>query len=67
MINGPQDRRVHGGPDRDGMPLCDFSSNSKACAPCPEALAAVCYAGCAEKCTKNLSYSNTLMVIWMQP
>ena len=41
MINGPQDRRVHGGPDRDGVPLYDFSSNSNACGPCPQALAAV--------------------------
>ena len=41
MINRLQDRRVHGGPDRDGVPLYDFSSNSNACGPCPQALAAV--------------------------
>jgi histidinol-phosphate aminotransferase len=33
--------RLHGGPDRLGVPLHDFSSNSNACGPCPQALAAV--------------------------
>lgn len=33
--------RIHGGPDRHGVPLHDFSTNSNACGPCPEALAAV--------------------------
>ena len=33
--------RIHGGPDRHGVPLHDFSSNSNACAPCPAALAAL--------------------------
>ena len=32
---------VHGGPDRLGAPLHDFSTNSNGCGPCPEALAAV--------------------------
>ena len=29
---------VHGGPDAAGVPLFDFSTNSNACGPCPEAL-----------------------------
>lgn len=33
--------RVHGGPDAQGVPLHDFSTNSNACGPCPQALAAV--------------------------
>lgn len=33
--------RVHGGPDAQGAPLHDFSTNSNACGPCPQALAAV--------------------------
>ncbi|MDO9358589.1 MAG: aminotransferase class I/II-fold pyridoxal phosphate-dependent enzyme [Polaromonas sp.] len=33
--------RVHGGPDEQGIPLHDFSSNSNACGPCPDALTAV--------------------------
>ncbi|MDP2035544.1 MAG: aminotransferase class I/II-fold pyridoxal phosphate-dependent enzyme [Polaromonas sp.] len=33
--------RTHGGPDHLGTPLHDFSSNSNACGPCPDALAAV--------------------------
>ncbi len=33
--------RSHGGPDEEGVPLHDFSSNSNACGPCPQALAAV--------------------------
>jgi histidinol-phosphate aminotransferase len=33
--------RIHGGPDQQGVPLHDFSSNSHACGPCPAALAAV--------------------------
>ena len=33
--------RVHGGPDALGVPLHDFSTNSNACGPCPQALAAV--------------------------
>jgi len=33
--------RVHGGPDAQGVPLHDFSTNSNACGPCPPALAAV--------------------------
>lgn len=32
---------VHGGPDAAGVPLHDFSTNSNACGPCPEALRAV--------------------------
>ena len=37
----PQGARIHGGPDRHGAALYDFSTNSNACAPCPAALAAV--------------------------
>lgn len=33
--------RFHGGPDALGVPQFDFSTNSNACGPCPEALAAV--------------------------
>lgn len=33
--------RVHGGPDTFGVPMHDFSTNSNACGPCPQALAAV--------------------------
>jgi histidinol-phosphate aminotransferase len=33
--------RIHGGPDALGAPLYDFSTNSNACGPCPQALAAV--------------------------
>ncbi|ABM37455.1 aminotransferase class I/II-fold pyridoxal phosphate-dependent enzyme [Polaromonas naphthalenivorans] len=36
-----QGARIHGGPDRHGVPLHDFSTNSNACAPCPAALQAV--------------------------
>ena len=36
-----QDTRIHGGPDRHGAALYDFSTNSNACAPCPAALLAV--------------------------
>ncbi len=32
---------VHGGPDARGAALHDFSTNSNACGPCPQALAAV--------------------------
>lgn len=31
----------HGGPDAGGAPVHDFSTNSNACGPCPEALCAV--------------------------
>lgn len=33
--------RIHGGPDGQGAPLYDFSTNSNACGPCPRTLAAV--------------------------
>ena len=33
--------RIHGGPDGQGAPLYDFSTNSNACGPCPHALVAV--------------------------
>ncbi len=33
--------RIHGGPDGQGVPLHDFSTNSNACGPCPAAVAAV--------------------------
>ena len=36
-----QSTRIHGGPDAQGVPLHDFSTNSNACGPCPQALAAV--------------------------
>lgn len=34
-------QRIHGGPDARGVPHFDFSTNSNACGPCPQALAAV--------------------------
>lgn len=36
-----QEQRNHGGPDADGVPLFDFSTNSNACGPCPQAFTAV--------------------------
>lgn len=30
--------RVHGGTDRESVPVYDFSTNSNACGPCPQAL-----------------------------
>ena len=36
-----QPTRIHGGPDAQGVPLHDFSTNSNACGPCPQALATV--------------------------
>lgn len=33
--------RTHGGPDAQGVPLLDFSTNANACGPCAQALAAV--------------------------
>ena len=32
---------LHGGPDAQGVPLHDFSTNANACGPCPQALAAL--------------------------
>jgi len=40
MTNRPPPR-LHGGPDALGVPRFDFSTNSNACGPCPQALAAV--------------------------
>lgn len=34
-------KRVHGGPDAQGVAQHDFSTNANACGPCPQALAAV--------------------------
>lgn len=34
-------QRIHGGPDAQGVPLHDFSTNANACGPCPHALAAL--------------------------
>ncbi|MDP3323663.1 aminotransferase class I/II-fold pyridoxal phosphate-dependent enzyme [Hydrogenophaga sp.] len=47
--------RVHGGPDALGVPRFDFSTNSNACGPCPEALAAVRQADA--RCYPDASYS----------
>lgn len=42
MVKSPAfPARSHGGPDSEGVPLFDFSTNSHACGPCPAALAAV--------------------------
>ena len=32
---------IHGGPDAQGVPLDDFSTNANACGPCPQTLARV--------------------------
>jgi histidinol-phosphate aminotransferase len=34
-------RAEHGGPDAQGVPRWDFSTNANACGPCPQALAAI--------------------------
>lgn len=34
-------KREHGGPDAQGVPVWDFSSNANACGPCPQVLVAV--------------------------
>lgn len=47
--------RSHGGPDQAGVPLHDFSSNSNACGPCPQALAAVQQADAT--CYPDASYT----------
>lgn len=36
-----KEHSIHGGPDALGVPLHDFSTNSNACGPCPQALAAL--------------------------
>ena len=41
MPTHPKAPRVHGGPDALGVPRFDFSTNSNACGPCPQALTAV--------------------------
>lgn len=41
MTRTEQLSRIHGGPDALGAPQWDFSTNSNACGPCPQALAAV--------------------------
>ncbi|MFC5523639.1 aminotransferase class I/II-fold pyridoxal phosphate-dependent enzyme [Polaromonas jejuensis] len=42
-MSSPQTQylRIHGGPDPQGVPLHDFSTNSNACGPCPRAQTAV--------------------------
>lgn len=47
--------RSHGGPDQAGVPLHDFSSNSNACGPCPQVLAAVQQADAA--CYPDATYT----------
>ncbi len=47
--------RSHGGPDKEGVPQHDFSSNSNTCGPCPSALAAVQQADAA--CYPDASYT----------
>lgn len=42
--------RIHGGPDADGASPWDFSTNSNACGPCPQALAAVHAADATSYC-----------------
>ena len=37
----PGIRRIHGGRDSAGVPRFDFSTNSNACGPCPQALQAI--------------------------
>lgn len=40
--------RIHGGPDQQGVPLYDFSTNSNACGPCPLAQTAVSQADASQ-------------------
>ena len=40
--------RIHGGPDQHGVLMHDFSTNSNACGPCPDALIAVRQADAAQ-------------------
>lgn len=40
-MSAPAPLPIHGGPDALGVPRFDFSTNSNACGPCPQALAAV--------------------------
>ncbi|WP_244265857.1 aminotransferase class I/II-fold pyridoxal phosphate-dependent enzyme [Acidovorax radicis] len=40
-VSFPVSVPLHGGPDAAGIPVFDFSTNSNACGPCPEALQAV--------------------------
>ena len=37
----PHALAIHGGPDAQGVPRYDFSTNATACGPCPECWAAV--------------------------
>ncbi len=46
-MSGWSSAPTHGGPDALGVPLHDFSTNSNACGPCPEAQAAVAGADAA--------------------
>jgi histidinol-phosphate aminotransferase len=39
--SGQTPLRIHGGPDAQGAPRYDFSTNSNACGPCPQAVAAL--------------------------
>ena len=41
MAHGNGLSRMHGGPDQEGVPRHDFSTNANACGPCPVALSAV--------------------------
>lgn len=41
MADAHATHSTHGGPDAQGVPLHDFSTNANACGPCPQALAAV--------------------------
>ena len=40
-LSSPAPVGVHGGPDAQGVPTHDFSTNSNACGPCPQVLLAV--------------------------
>ena len=56
MPTQSQALRVHGGPDPLGVPRFDFSTNSNACGPCPQALTAVQNADAT--CYPDASYTN---------
>ena len=41
MTASPENVPLHGGPDAMGVPMHDFSTNSNACGPCPQAVQAL--------------------------
>lgn len=54
-------RRIHGGPDALGTLLYDFSTNSNACGPCPQALVAIQAADAARYPDANYTAQRTAL------